>query len=283
MSVRCQTTKKFVRPTDRKNRFRDRTMKIHEFGRENGECILFLHASCTGWDFYEESIRLLAERYYVIVPAMPGHDLTTNQDYTSVEQIAVELEQWLLNRGRTHVHGLYGLSMGGSVALRLLANNRIAFDKAVIDAGITPYQLPWLLTRFIALRDFLMVELGKHSRKLLELAYPPEKYGAEGLDYMEQVMKHMSARTIWRVFDSCNNYSMPKPIPAVKTELQYWYGSLEKKARAWDIDYVKKNFPKAVFVEIPGLDHAEYALLYPSEFAGRMLAFWESQGDSDKV
>lgn len=48
MSVRCQTTKKFVRPTDRKKRFRDRTMKIHEFGRENGECILFLHASCTG-------------------------------------------------------------------------------------------------------------------------------------------------------------------------------------------------------------------------------------------
>lgn len=194
-------------------------MTIHEFGQENKECVLFLHASCTGWDFYEESIQRLSEQYHVIVPAMPGHDLTTNEDYTSVEQIAAELEQWLLERGQTHVHGLYGLSMGGSIALRLLADNKIAFDKAVIDAGITPYQLPWLLTRFIAVRDFLMVELGKHSRKLLELAYPPEKYDAEGLDYMQKVMKHMSARTIWRVFDSCNNYSMPKPIPAVPAEM----------------------------------------------------------------
>ena len=253
-------------------------MKIHEFGQEKQDCVLFLHASCTSWDFYEESARRLAEQYHIIVPAMPGHDLTTDEDYTSVEQIAAELERWLLRRGRTQVHGVYGLSMGGSVALRLLANNKIVFDKAIIDAGITPYQLPWLMTRFIALRDFLMVELGKHSRKLLELAYPPEKYGAKGLDYMEQVMKHMSAKTIWRVFDSCNNYAMPKPIPLLSTEVQYWYGSLEKKARAWDIDYVKKNFPKTKFVEIDGLEHAEYALLHPEELAEQMLAFLNEGG-----
>ena len=258
-------------------------MNIHEFGQENRECVLFLHASCTSWDFYEESVQRLSEQYHVIVPAMPGHDLTTDEDYTSVEQIAAELEQWLLERGQTHVHGLYGLSMGGSVVLRLLADNKIAFDKAVIDAGITPYQLPWLLTRFIALRDFLMVELGKHSRKLLELAYPPEKYGAEGLDYMQQVMKHMSAKTIWRVFDSCNNYAMPKLIPAVPAEMQYWYGSLEKKARAWDIGYVKKNFPETAFVELPGLDHAEYALLHPAELAERMLVFLNEGGDSNEI
>lgn len=258
-------------------------MNIYEFGRENGECVLFLHASCTGWDFYEESIRPLAQKYHVVVPAMPGHDLTTDEDYTSVEEIAEALERWLMERGYTHVRGLYGLSMGGSVALRLLANGRIAFDKAVIDAGITPYQLPWLITRFIALRDFWMAELGKHSRKLLELAYPPEKYGAEGLDYMQQVMKHMSARTIWRVFDSCNNYSMPKPVPAVTAEMQYWYGSLEKKARAWDIGYVKKNFPETVFVELPGLDHAEYALLHPAELTERMLAFLNEGEDSSEI
>lgn len=248
-------------------------MNIYEFGQENRACILFLHASCTSWDFYEESIQRLAKWYHIIVPAMPGHDLTTDEDYTSVEEIAENLEQWLREQGHTHVHGVYGLSMGGSIVLRLLANNKIVFDKAVIDAGITPYQFPWIITRFIALRDFLMVELGKHSRKLLELAYPPEKYGVEGLDYMERVMKHMSARTIWRVFDSCNNYSMPKPIPAVATKIQYWYGSLEKKARAWDIDYVKENFPGTRFVEISGLDHAEYALLNPAELVERMRSF----------
>lgn len=86
-------------------------MNIHEFGQENRECVLFLHASCTGWEFYEESIRLL------------------------------------------------------------------------------------------------------------ELAYPPEKYGAEDLDWMERMLKHMSARTIWRVFDSCNNYSMPNTRCSIRLNL----------------------------------------------------------------
>lgn len=252
-------------------------MRIPEFGQEHPQRILFLHASCTGWDFYEASVRLLAQRYHVILPAMPGHDLTTDEDYTSVEAIARELEQWLMDRGYSRVHGLYGLSMGGSVAIRLLANNRICFDRAVIDAGITPYQLPRAVTRCIALRDFGMAELGKHSRKLLELAYPPEKFGAEALDGMARLLKHMSARTLWRVFDSCNNYSMPDPIPASGARMQYWYGALEKKARAWDLAYVEKHFPDTEFVELPGLDHAELALLYPEEFARRLMAFWDEE------
>lgn len=86
-------------------------------------------------------------------------------------------------------------------------------------------------------------ELGKRSRKLLELAYPPEKYGAESLDWLERV-------------------------PAVPTEAQYWYGTMEEKASAWDIDYVKKHFPEIRFVKLSGLDHAEYALLHPSEMTG---------------
>lgn len=31
-------------------------MSIHEFGQENQEIILLLHASCTSLEFYEESL-----------------------------------------------------------------------------------------------------------------------------------------------------------------------------------------------------------------------------------
>lgn len=47
--------------------------------------------------------------------------------------------------------------MGGAVVTRMLADNRLTVKSAVIDGGITPYQLPRFITRFIAVRDFLMV------------------------------------------------------------------------------------------------------------------------------
>ena len=30
---------------------------------------------------------------------------------------------------------------------------RIKIEHCIMDGGITPYQLPWLMTRFIALKD----------------------------------------------------------------------------------------------------------------------------------
>ncbi len=39
-----------------------------------------------------------------------------------------------------------------------------------------------------------MAEAGKHSRKLLEMAYPPEKYTHQGIDYLAKVLRYMSTR-----------------------------------------------------------------------------------------
>lgn len=83
------------------------------------------------------------------------------------------LEDELLGRRFRDVFCVYGLSMGGALALRMLADNRVHFQYAVIDGGITPYELPWLVTRFILLKDLVMTLLGRSSRRLLALAFPP--------------------------------------------------------------------------------------------------------------
>ena len=198
---------------------------------------------------------------------VPGHDLTTDEEFTSVEDIAERLETELISRNILEIDVLYGLSMGGGFAIRMLADNRIPVKRAVIDAGITPYALPRPVTRMILLRDFLMAEWGKHSNRALSLAFPPEKYTQEGIDHMYEVMRHMSARTIWRVFDSTDNYDMPAAFPRIDTHMEYWYGQDEKKTRKLDIAWVKKHIPGIQFREIPGMDHGQYALMKPRQFA----------------
>lgn len=110
--------------------------------------------------------------------------------------------------------------MGGAIVLRMLVNHRLYFQNAVCDGGITPYQLPYLITRFIAIRDFLMVSMGKvGGLKLLEKAFATEEYSREDLQYV--VLHFMSRKTIWRTFVSCNNYKMPNNIPKSCGCLQY--------------------------------------------------------------
>ncbi len=239
-------------------------MTLHEFGKENAAAVLLLHPSCVMWDYFEYVIPLMQDRYHLIVPALPGYDEDEKGDFTSVEQIASELADLLTARGITVLSCIYGCSMGGSVVARMLADNRIRIASAVMDGGITPYQLPWIVTRLIAVRDFLMIYAGKlGGAKLLEKAFSTDDYSDEDLRYVEKVLGFMSARTIWRTFESCNNYSMPDGIITDCRHIEYWYSKQEEKDRRGDIRYIKKMLPQAAFHVFPGSGHGGLAALWP--------------------
>lgn len=247
-------------------------MTIHEYGEDNEKLLVLIHPSVVMWDYFEYVIPLLEGSFHLIIPALPGYDeASPEQDFTGIEDIADELAGWLTARGFQTVDLLYGCSMGGSVVLRMLAGQKLTVRNAVCDGGITPYQLPWIATRLIAVRDFLMIALGKMGGlRLLEKAFATDEYSREDLKYVAKVLKFMSYKTTWRTFESCNNYSMPKTIPAYGGRLQYWYGDQEEKARAWDIRYVKVSFPCAELVKLNDMGHAGMASLHPKEMAERL-------------
>ena len=66
---------------------------------------------------------------------------------------------------------------------------------------------------------------------------------------------------------------MPDPVPEVNTEIEYWYGEEEKKARKNDMAYVKNAYPRTVIKEFPGLAHAELVLMFPERFASEVRRF----------
>ena len=243
-------------------------MTIHEFGDRSGRTVVLIHPSLVMWDYFEYVIPLLEQDFHVVVPALPGYDPDGQGDFTSIEEIAAELEDRLLQTGCGEVACMYGCSMGGSVAVRMLADRRLNIRSAVIDGGITPYQLPRLLTRCIAVRDFLMICMGKlGGLRLLEKAFAADDYSEDDLQYLAKVLRSLSARTIWRTFDSCNNYTMPEPVQVDCPAVEYWFTDAEEQARRWDISYIQKQIPQTRFRRIRNLGHGGMAPLRLEQFA----------------
>jgi len=253
-------------------------LTIHEFGKENSEIIVMFQPLGVWWDVYEYVIPILEKDYHIVIPAIPGLDPDKpKSEFTSIEDIETNVTNWLINNGHAHVKCIYGCSMGGALVIRTIASNRLQIDYAVIDAGITPYQLPKLFTYFIGVRDFCMTQIGKHaSIKAFKSVFDPNKYKEEDIIYIKKVLNGMSAKTIWKAFYSTNNYSIPKDMPEPTCKIQYWYGEDEKEQRNWDIEFVQKVFPKAVFVENKGQNHAEYFTLHPEEFCVQLKEFIQS-------
>ena len=157
-------------------------MRIHEFGTEHEKTVLLLHSACLSWRMFCPAVERLQTQYHLIIPALPAHDPDEKTPYTSVEAIAAELGSWLAQRGIGALWGLYGVSMGGAVALRLLADGKIPVRTCVLDAAITPYRAPRWLTRGFSLRNYLVIHFAQRHLALIRRAFPSQRFGQAAVE-----------------------------------------------------------------------------------------------------
>ena len=77
---------------------------------------------------------------------------------------------------------------------------------------------------------------------------------------------------------SCVREWMPDLIPRTETQIEYWYGEKEKKARKVDIAYACRAFPQTVLRQMDGMAHGELAMVYPERFYAEAMRFLGGAG-----
>ena len=174
----------------------------------------------------------------------------------------------------------YGrLSFGGGMVVRFLTTQDIPVDKAIIDAGTAPYRYPKWICKLIGVRDFLMLKLARSSVRLMEMAFPPERFARNPenakreYEQIQRYLKGYSNRTIWNIFWSANNYAVPKAAPKLDTQIQFWVGTDEWGSRFRDLKWIKQYLPQIEVVKIPNMMHGEFVMMHPEAFAEKALAF----------
>ena len=258
-------------------------MRILEYGREHDRTLLFLPCTAEPEWAFTDSVTLLAQDYHVMQVVYDGHG-ETGEDFVSVEATVDEVTDWLKNHGIMELDAAYGCSLGGACLTYLLASGKIPVKRAVIDAGITPYQLPLILRRLICLCDCVGFKLVTKSRKVLEKAYPPERWTLPGRDPAKEYdeltayLKTYSSRTVKNIFWSANNYKLPQKPADTHCKIIYWYGEEEEKARRGNILIIKQYFRGIRTMAVPKMDHAELVMIYPSEFY-RLAKEYFTQGN----
>ena len=254
-------------------------MQILECGREHRETLLFFPCTAEPVWAFADTIAILSKRWHIFQVVFDGHQPEYPGDFTSVEQTVDEVTQYLNVHGISHLDAAYGCSLGGACLTRFLALGKIPVERAVIDAGITPYRMPLILRRLACLRDNLGFRLIAKSRKVLETVYPPERWTMPGRDPVKEYdalaayLKTYSKRTVRNIFWSANNYTLPTKPAEMGCQITYWYGEEEKQARHSNICFIKQYFPRAQLHEIPKMDHAELVMMYPQDFYRRIMEF----------
>ena len=247
-------------------------MHILEHGQEQERTLLFFPCTAEPVWVFEDTIALLAQKWHVFQVIFDGHQPEYTGDFTSVEQTVDEVTAYLKNRGFAKLDAAYGCSLGGACLTRMLALGELPVRRAIIDGGITPYQLPYPVRKMLLARDILFFKIAANSRKILEAAFPPERFTLPGhdpvkeYDAMERYLKTYSDRTIRNVFWSGNNYALPETPASRGTEIAYWYGTDEKRDRRSNIRLIKRYFPQIQMREFAKMAHAELVIIHPEKF-----------------
>ena len=254
-------------------------MKVYEFGLEHKKAFVMFQCAAEPWWAFEASAKELARDYHVLLFIADGHD-EQGTTFISLEKNVKDAADSLREKGVSRIEAMYGCSMGGASVIRFLATENIPVEKAIIDAGITPYPYPRLVCRLISFWDWLTVMLDTKTMTAMKLAMPPTRWTPKGEDpeahykrIFEFEKDHFSSKTIYNVFWSTNNYAMPDPVPSVDTRIEYWYGEEEKGARKNDLAYTQKAYPQTVAREFKGLAHAELVLMFPDRFYREVRRF----------
>lgn len=247
-------------------------MQFLEHGMENEKVLLFFPCTAEPVWAFEGAIRLLSKKWHVFQAVYDGHQPETPSDFTSVEQTVDEVTVYLKKRGVSRLDAAYGCSLGGACLTRLLALGVLPVERAIIDGGVTPYRFPYPLRKLALLRDIAGFKMVAGSRRILEAAFPPERFTPPGhdpqeeYDAIEAYLKTYSNRTIRNVFWSGNNYALPNPPAPIGTKIVCWYGEEEAHDRRGNIRFIQRYFPQAELRSIPKMAHAEMVMIHPEMF-----------------
>lgn len=105
-----------------------------ETGQEHKQTIIFLHATGSSSQMWQHHLATLGKDFHCLVVDLPGHGKSAEVEWTSFDDVADSIIDIIQANAHGKPH-LVGLSLGASLALKLLERQPDLLDRVIIDGA----------------------------------------------------------------------------------------------------------------------------------------------------
>lgn len=109
---------------------------IDERGQQNPKSIIFLHASGSSSRMWWHHVAALEQDFHCILVDLPGNGASHNIEWTNFDDVVEMIVAVIKSKAHGKPH-LVGLSLGGSLILKLLEKHSSLIDRVIVD-GASP-------------------------------------------------------------------------------------------------------------------------------------------------
>lgn len=243
-----------------------------EFGNEHAPVILLLHGGGLSWWNFREIAEILKSRYHVILPILDGH-AGSDRNFTSIEDNASEIIEYIDNAHGGHVALIAGVSLGGQILTEILARRSDICRYAVVESALT-VSLP--LTHFL-IKPSLELSYGLIRREWFSrlqfgfLGLKQELFSEYYRDTGRITQENMTA------FLQANaGYRCKPELARSQAKVFIFAGQKERAVMIRSARQLHRMLPGSELTILPRMRHGEFSLNHASEYAGKIIKIMEN-------
>ena len=240
-------------------------MNFRTLGNKAAPTLMLIPGLGVSYEIFLPLIGLLEDRFHIIAVEVDGFTLDRHTDFTSVDDQASQIVEYVKEHHVGHLDVAYGLSLGGKILSRVLERNEVVIDHAFMDAApLLP--LPRWLVGPLRYLQCANVWTCYHWTGFWRRVFRSHYFDVL-LDECRKVYPFGGSKA---VLDGYKSVYTNKLGSITGADIHYWYGTLEAFVAKPQAKHLKALCPEAHIEIFKGLNHGQLLIDHPDQVAERI-------------
>ena len=240
-------------------------MNFRTLGNKAAPTLMLIPGLGVSYEIFLPLIGLLEDRFHIIAVEVDGFTLDRHTDFTSVDDQASQIVEYVKEHHAGHLDVAYGLSLGGKILSRVLERNEVVIDHAFMDAApLLP--LPRWMVGPLRYLQCANVWTCYHWAGFWRWVFRSHYFDVL-LDECRKVYPFGGSKA---VLDGYKSVYTNKLESITGTDIHYWYGALEAFVAKPQARHLKALCPEAHVEIFKGLNHGQLLIDHPDQVAERI-------------
>ena len=241
-------------------------MTFDVYGGSGYPTLLLIPGLGVSSEIFLPLIGLLEDRYCIIAAGIDGFLLGQESAFTSVDDQAGKLIEYVRENLDGHLDVAYGLSLGGKILSRMMERGGIVIDHAILDAApLLP--LPRWSVDPLRYYQSLNVWTCYHWTGFWKRVFHSHYFDVL-LDECRKVWPSGKGKA---VRDGYKDVYTNKLESLSGADVHYWYGTKEAFVARPQAKHLCSIHPGTQVTVFPGMNHGQLLVDHPETVASRIL------------
>ena len=235
-------------------------MNFRTFGKDEAPVLMLIPGLGVSYEIFLPLVDLLKEKFHVIAVEIDGFTIGVHTEFTSIDDQARQVTEYIKEYHSGSICCAYGLSLGGKILSRILERNEVTIEHSILDAAPLLPLPEWLVgpLRYLQAGN---VWSCYHWTGFWKWVFHSHYFDVL-LDECRKVYPYGGTKAVLDGYKSVYTNRL-ESIPQV--DIHFWYGTKEAFVAKVQVNHLKGLCPNAKIVIFKKMNHGQLLIDRPEE------------------